>query len=154
MKLSGVPTPTTIDQSMKNESAELILEIERRLFATIKTKDIGVLSKIVADDFVFRGPGQPEMGKAEFLNSVKSFPIEILDVWSDDMKLSVFGEIALLTGVQKARTRGKDGKEALSAGAFSDLFRKAGRTMAARGRLQRRTSGTRAYFRPMIQRLT
>lgn len=38
------------------------------------------------------------------------------------MKFSVFDDIALLTGVQKARTRSKEGKEELSAGAFSDLF--------------------------------
>ncbi|HKO97594.1 MAG TPA: nuclear transport factor 2 family protein [Pyrinomonadaceae bacterium] len=107
---------------MKNESADEILEIERKLFAAIKKKDIEAIEKIVADDFVFRGPGQPEIGKSDFLKSVKSFPIEILDVWSDDMKVSIFGHVALLTGVQKARTRGKDGKAEISEGAFSDLF--------------------------------
>lgn len=118
MNLPGL----TIDQPMKNESADEILEIERKLFAAIKKKDIEAIEKIVADDFVFRGPGQPEIGKSDFLKSVKSFPIEILDVWSDDMKVSIFGHVALLTGVQKARTRGKDGKAEISEGAFSDLF--------------------------------
>ena len=101
-----------------------IYEIERRLFTAIKTKDAASLASIVADDFVFRGPAQPEIGKAEFLESIKSLPIEILEIWSDDMKVNVFGDIALLTGVQQARTRDDDGKEQLSAGAFSDVFAK------------------------------
>jgi ketosteroid isomerase-like protein len=42
------------------------------------------------------------------------------------MAVSIFGDVALLTGVQKARTRGKDGKAEISAGAFSDLFVKRG----------------------------
>jgi uncharacterized protein (TIGR02246 family) len=112
---------------MKNDTAQAeqeIYKIEREIFAAIRTNDDETLARIVADDFVFRGPGQPEIGKAEFLKSVKSFPVEILDIWSDDMKVNVFGEIALLTGVQKARTRDKDGKEQLSAGAFSDVFAK------------------------------
>jgi len=109
---------------MKNNPEQEIYEIERKLFAGIKTKDDETLAGIVADDFVFRGPGQPEIGKGDFLQTVKSFPIDILDIWSDDMQVNFFGDIALLTGVQKARTRGEDGKEQLSAGAFSDVFAK------------------------------
>jgi uncharacterized protein (TIGR02246 family) len=99
-----------------------IYEMEHKLFTAIKSKDAEALATIVADDFVFRGPGQPELGKAAFLEVVKSFPIEILDIWSNDMKANLFGDIALLTGVQRARTRGENGNEQLSAGAFSDLF--------------------------------
>ena len=118
-------TPT-IQKPMKDESAEVILEIERTLFTAIRKKDTETLSRIVAEDFVFRGPGQKEMGKAEFLKSVQSFPIEIVNIWGDDMKVSIFGDVALLTGVQKAVTRRKNGNDEISAGAFSDLFVKRG----------------------------
>lgn len=101
-----------------------IYEIERQLFTAIRTKDADALDGIVADDFVFRGPGQPEIGKAAFLQVVTSFPLEIFEIWSDDMKANIFGDIALLTGVQQARTPGEDGKEQVSAGAFSDVFAK------------------------------
>jgi ketosteroid isomerase-like protein len=122
---AGHPVPT-LQQPMRNETAELLIDIERSLFNAIKKKDTEALSKIVAEDFVFRGPGQAEVGKGDFLKSVKSFPVEILDIWSDDMEVSIFGDVALLTGVQKARTRGKNGKDEISAGAFSDLFVKRG----------------------------
>jgi len=108
---------------MNKPDDQAIYEIERKIFSAIRTQDDETLANIVADDFVFRGPGQPEIGKAEFLESIKSFPIEILQIWSDDMKVNVFGDIALLTGVQQARTR-DNGKEQLSAGAFSDVFAK------------------------------
>lgn len=124
-RAAGRPCPT-IQQPMKNETAKLLLDLERSLFKAIKMKDTAALSRIVADDFVFRGPGQAEVGKADFLKSIKSFPVEILDIWSDDMEVSIFGDVALLTGVQKARTRGKNGKDEISAGAFSDLFVKRG----------------------------
>jgi ketosteroid isomerase-like protein len=119
-------TSAHIQKPMKNETALLLIDIERSLFDAIRKKDIDALSKIVADDFVFREPGRAEAGKADFLKSVKSFPLEILDIWSDNMAVSIFGDVALLTGVQNARTRGKNGKDELSAGAFTDLFVKRG----------------------------
>ncbi|MEK6282770.1 MAG: nuclear transport factor 2 family protein [Acidobacteriota bacterium] len=106
------------------EVAEQILEIERSIFVAIKTSDDETLGRFVAEDFVLRTPGQPEIGRTEFLESVKSIQIEILEIWSDDMKVNAYGDVALLTGVQQARTRGKDGKEQLSASAFSDVFAK------------------------------
>ena len=93
---------------MNDDSVEIeeqILEIERSIFVAIRTRDDESLGRFVANDFVFRTPGQPEIGRTEFLESVKSFPIEILEIWSDDMKVNAFGDVALLTGVQQARTR-------------------------------------------------
>ncbi len=107
-----------------NRDEQEIYEIERKIFSAIRAQDDETLATIVADDFVFRGPGQPEIGKSDFLQTIRSFPIDILDIWSDDMKVNFFGDIALLTGVQNARTRDTDGKEQLSAGAFSDVFAK------------------------------
>lgn len=107
-----------------NRDEQEIYEIERKIFGAIRAQDDETLATIVADDFVFRGPGQPEIGKSDFLQTIRSFPIDILDIWSDDMKVNFFGDIALLTGVQNARTRDTDGKEQLSAGAFSDVFAK------------------------------
>ncbi|HEV2883524.1 MAG TPA: nuclear transport factor 2 family protein, partial [Pyrinomonadaceae bacterium] len=101
-----------------------IIDFEHRLFTAIRDKDDVALSGLLADDFIFRGPGQPEMDKTEFLKSVKSFPVEILEIWSDDMKANVYGDFAVLTGVQQARTRDQGGTEQLSAGAFSDVFAK------------------------------
>ena len=104
------------------KAQEEIIEIEKKIFVAIRTRDIPTLDEIVAEDFVFRGPRQPEIDKTEFLKSIKSFPIEILEIWSDDMQVNIYGDVALLTGVQQARTRDGDGKVVLSAGAFSDLF--------------------------------
>lgn len=115
-------TPPMKKQTGRIEKS--ILQIERQLFSAIKTKDIMRLSKILADEFAYRGPGQPELERAEFLKSVASFPMQIVDIWSDDMKVNVYGDVAVLTGTQQARTRNSDGKEEMSASAFTDVFAK------------------------------
>ncbi len=60
-------TPPMKKQTGRIEKS--ILQIERQLFSAIKTKDTMKLSKILADDFAYRSPGQPELKKAEFFNS-------------------------------------------------------------------------------------
>lgn len=111
---------TTLPSGQAEQQA--ILALERDTFAAIQKKDARALRAILADDFVFRAPGTPDAGREEFLRGIEAIPAEILEVWSDDLKVSLYGDIAVLTGVQKARTRGANGAEELSAQAFTDIF--------------------------------
>ena len=104
------------------EAAELILEIERAIMAAIKSKDAAALEPMLADEFVYRTHFGAESDKAAFLVSVASFPVEILSLRGEELKVNVYGETAVLTGVQLAEARPPEGEPEDSAVAFTDVF--------------------------------
>jgi len=109
---------TKQDVSVEKE----IRQIESDIFTAIQQKDPQKLAAILADDFVYRNPLAGEIAKAEFLAQIKSIPVKINALWSEDMKVNVYGEVAVLTGTQKAKTQDATGREETSATAFTDVF--------------------------------
>lgn len=101
---------------------QVILQIERETMEAIKNKDAGALSRILADDFVLRTPAGPDLNKAEFLKLATSIPVKILSVRGENLKVSLYGQTAVLTGVQRSTTESHDGKEETGLAAFTDIF--------------------------------
>ena len=109
-----------------------VFSAERELFAAIKDKDAVRLSHLLTNDFVYRSPGNADATKAEFLANIQALSLEILTVWADEMKVSVYGKMAVLTGVQKAQVRSADGGEIVGTTVFTDIFvRRRGRWLLA-----------------------
>ncbi|HUS12785.1 MAG TPA: nuclear transport factor 2 family protein [Pyrinomonadaceae bacterium] len=108
-----------------NNSAEAvaaILQIERDIMAAIKSKDANALAPMLADEFIYRTHFGAEADKRAFLESIASFPIEILSLRGEELKVNLFGETAVLTGVQHAEARPPEGEPEQSAVAFTDVF--------------------------------
>ena len=101
---------------------EEVLQIERDIMAAIKDKDPATLEPLLGDGFVYRTHFGAEADKAEFLNSIASFPVEILAIRGEELKVNVYGDTAVLTGVQVAEARTPEGKAEESAVAFADIF--------------------------------
>jgi ketosteroid isomerase-like protein len=115
-----------------SEVVEEILQIERDIMAAIKNKDAATLEPMLADDFIYRTHFGAEAEKAEFLKSIAFFPVEILAIQGEELKVSVYGETAVLTGVQLADARTPEGALEKSAVAFTDIFvRREGRWLMA-----------------------
>jgi ketosteroid isomerase-like protein len=104
------------------DAAQTILQIERDIMAAIRNKDADSLAPILADDFIYRTHFGAEADKAAFLESISSFPVEILSLRGDELKVNVYGEVAVLTGVQYAEARPPEGEAEESAVAFTDIF--------------------------------
>ncbi len=104
------------------EAAEAILQIERDIMTAIKNKDAATLEPMLADDFIYRTHFGAESDKAEFLKAIASFPVEIITLRGEDLKVNVYGETAILTGLQLAEARPPEGKAEESAVAFTDVF--------------------------------
>jgi ketosteroid isomerase-like protein len=104
------------------DTAQAILQIERDIMAAIKNKDAASLAPILADEFIYRTHFGAEADKAAFLESISSFPVEILSLRGDELKVNVYGEVAVLTGVQFAEARPPEGEAEESAVAFTDIF--------------------------------
>jgi ketosteroid isomerase-like protein len=110
------PINTSIDTSNS------ILRLERDIMAAIKNKDTTTLEPLVGDDFIYRTHFGAESNKREFLKSIASFPLEILAIRGEELKVNVYGETAVITGVQHADVRTNEGKTEESAVAFTDVF--------------------------------
>ncbi len=96
--------------------------------AAIKDKDAATLEPLLADDFVYRTHFGAEADKAEFLKSIASFPVKIISIRGEELKVNVYGDTAVLTGVQLAQAKAPEGEVEESAVAFTDVFvRRAGR---------------------------
>ena len=116
----------------KNHDSESILQLERDIMTAIKGKDAPALEPLLTDDFVYRTHFGAEANKSEFLKSIASFPVEILSIRGEELKVNIYGETAILTGVQIAEARPPEGIPEESAVAFTDVFvRREGRWLMA-----------------------
>ncbi|MGH9931149.1 MAG: nuclear transport factor 2 family protein [Pyrinomonadaceae bacterium] len=105
-----------------DNSVEAILQIEQDIMAAIKSKDAAALAPMLADEFIYRTHFGAETDKAGFLQSISSMPLEILSIHGEELKVNVYGEMAVLTGVQLAEARPNEGETEESAVAFTDIF--------------------------------
>lgn len=110
------------DSTNNSSDAESILQIERDIMAAIKSKDSSALAPLLTDDFVYRTHFGAESNKTEFLQSIASFPVEILSLCGQELKVNVYGETAILTGIQLAQARMPEAEPEESAVAFTDVF--------------------------------
>ena len=109
------------DTRRPGRTAESILRLERETMDAIRAKDAKALERILTSDFVYRTPGA-ELSRAEFMQNVASLPGRILSVEGSELRVSVYGDTAVLTGVQRSRVRTDDGAEHRSTVAFTDVF--------------------------------
>lgn len=101
---------------------QLILGIEQEVFTAIRQKDAVSLGRFLADDFVQRGPDGAEAGREEFLRNISAMPVEVVSVRGEHQRVDVYGEVAVLTGVQLAEWRQGDAAQGVSSVAFTDVF--------------------------------
>jgi len=99
-----------------------VLRIEHEMFEAIARKDVDTLVDLLADDFTYRSPGNPDVGKPEFLRNVAAIPVEIVSIRGEALRADGYGSAVVVTGVQWATTRGADGSEETGAVAFTDVF--------------------------------
>ena len=101
---------------------ETILSIGHQIYDGIRRKDAEFLRQFLADDFVQRGADGTEASKEEFLRAISEMPFEISSVEGEHERVSVFGEVAIMTGVQVADWRKSDEEHGVSSVAYVDVF--------------------------------
>jgi hypothetical protein len=101
---------------------ETILAIGQEVYRAIRLKDVESLSGYLGDDFVQRGPDGSESNKEEFLRAISEMPVEVVSVSGEHEKVNVYGQVAVMTGVQRAEWRQGDEAKGISSVAFTDVF--------------------------------
>ena len=107
--------------SEQQQRVEEILRLEREIMDAIRERDAKPLERILSDDFVYRSP-EGEVGRADFVKNLSAIPGRIVSVEGKDLRVRIYGETGVLTGVQLTVLRTDDGKELESIVAFTDIF--------------------------------
>ncbi len=105
-----------------NRPQQAVLQVEEEIFNAVMNRDTDALQRILTNDFVYRSPGNPEVVKEEFLKLSASFPYTIVSIWGEEIKVNIYGNTAVLTGLQFAKTQSEEGKEETSVVMFTDIF--------------------------------
>lgn len=109
------------DARPPRRTVESILRLESEIMGHIRAKDTRALERRLTADFVYRMPGA-ELSRADFLKGIASVPGRITSVEGEGLRVSVYGETAILTGVQRAHVRADDGSVQEGLSAFTDVF--------------------------------
>src|SRR5262245_1936021 len=103
------------------EARQALLLLEEEIFTAAKNRDTDALEGVLTDDCVYRSPGQ-QVASGDFLKLCAAFPYEIISIQGEELGVNVYGDIAVVTGLQIAKTEGGEGEEETSAVAFTDVF--------------------------------
>lgn len=107
--------------SERQRMVETLMRLEHETMNAIRDKDTKALEGILTDTFVYRTP-DAEVSRADFLKNITALPGRVLSVEGTGLRVSIFGDTAVLTGVQHARVRMDDGTEQTGKSAFTDVF--------------------------------
>ena len=67
--------------------------------------------------------GSPDQDRSSFLAAIRDMPFQILEIRGEDVRVRVLGDIALVSGVQRARVAMPDNGAIVNAAtAFVDAF--------------------------------
>ncbi|MEZ4311307.1 MAG: nuclear transport factor 2 family protein [Polyangiaceae bacterium] len=99
---------------------------EERVFAAIMARDAGALEGELAADFVLSSPCKPDQAREDFLRAIASMPYRILEVGGEDLRFRLLGDVAVLSGVQRARVEVGPDQVVVARTAFTDLFTREG----------------------------
>ena len=95
---------------------------EERISAAIMARDASALEGELAADFILSSPGKPDQARDAFLRAIASMPYRILEVGGEDIRCRLLGDVAVLSGVQRARVEIAPGNVVVARTAFADLF--------------------------------
>ena len=99
-----------------------ILRIEQSVFNAIQQKDSKTLAGYLAEEFVHRSPDGSELSRDQFLKNIAALPVTIVSIRGEHEKVSVFGDVVVLTGVQVAEWEQNETEKGVSSVAFTDVF--------------------------------
>jgi len=84
-------TPASSENVSSVRAVAELLAAEQGLFAAIQKRDRAALEDMVAPDFVLRMPGQPDMARAAFIDSVIHLPVEVVSVGGTELDARPLG---------------------------------------------------------------
>jgi ketosteroid isomerase-like protein len=101
-----------------------LVELERQLLEAIRERNTDKLNSILANDFVSISPRKRDLNRAEFINQTKSSASAIEWLGAEEMKIRMYGDVAVITGLQNSQVRPQKGALQSSDTPFTHVFRR------------------------------
>ena len=129
------PTSRAAQAATSSNDEQELVDLEKHLFDFVRAKNSKDIEPWIAEDFSFSDAAGAEMTREQFLDNVKNFPGNIDWLSADNMRIRVFGNVAVVTGVQQRRVSQGDVDLVAKPGgpppvttnsAFTDVFRRRG----------------------------
>jgi uncharacterized protein (TIGR02246 family) len=98
------------------------MRVQAAFWQALRTKDAALFATIIATDFVGRSPGEADQSREAFIATLTAFPVRVAEIGGEGIAVHVFGEMAVLTGVQVARLELPDGTARASRVMLSIVF--------------------------------
>jgi ketosteroid isomerase-like protein len=99
-----------------------VRQAQQQFWTALQNKDKQSFEYLVADDFIQRSPGQPNQDRTTFIDTLTSFPGRVRSVGSDDLEVHLWGEIAVVTGLQLAEIELANGQVMHNRIAITNIF--------------------------------
>jgi hypothetical protein len=98
--LAQAKNPSAPKAEAKGGSAaeQAVLQAERDRFMAMHNADVAALEKLLAPELSYTHSNALVQGKAAFIGDIKSGTIKYVKIDPSDMKATVFGTTALVTG--------------------------------------------------------
>jgi ketosteroid isomerase-like protein len=88
-----------------SESEEKLLKIEKEFAQAIVSNDLEGIGRLVADDWIFIDPNGDIVDRTRFFEVIKSGALTHDMMESEDFRVRVYGDSAVVTGL--TRTKGR-----------------------------------------------
>ena len=99
-----------------------VLAAQRSFWTALQTKDTALFEQVLTEDFVSRSPGEPDQDRAAFIANLTRFPMQVVEVGSDDLAVHFVSGVAVVTGRQRARLALPNGRVVDNILAITNVF--------------------------------
>lgn len=115
---------TLVDQT----NLQAVMDCQRQFWQALEAKDARLFSRALADDFVCFSPNQAQQSREAFIATLTGMPVNVVHVSAEQVAVRLFGDIAVLTGVQLAQLALPDRSTVVERLALTNVFRRVGET--------------------------
>ena len=119
--LAVVLTAASLGWGQTEKVEQTVMQMERDWGLALVKADVATLGRILADDWFGQGPPGGSSNKAGALAALKSGAPKYDSVTVGEMKVRVFGDVAVVTGTQDEKSSYK-GKDSSGHYVWTDVF--------------------------------
>ena len=101
---------------------ESILQVQQRFWTALQNQSAADLESVLAENYRCVSPLQPDQNRYEFIRTLVSMPLIVDSISCHNLQVDVWGEVAVLTGVQIARMHFEQGESVIDKIAISNVF--------------------------------
>jgi ketosteroid isomerase-like protein len=107
-----------------DETTRAVLQCQDRFWLALQRQDPDLFTQVLAEDFVCSSPGQEDQDRADFIRTLTSIPLTVLNVTGEAIRIRIVRDVAVLTGIQIAQMHLPNGETISQRLALTNVFQR------------------------------